>query len=46
MLTPFEVFQTYGIILWIYEEFYLFSFVLLFYSIYCYWKNAGKIMKN
>jgi len=46
MLTPFEVFQTYGIILWIYEEYYIFSFILLFYSLYSYWKNAGAIKKN
>jgi hypothetical protein len=46
MLTPFEVFQTYGIILWIYEEYYIFSFILLFYSLYSYWKNAGSIKKN
>jgi hypothetical protein len=46
MLTPFEVFQTYGIILWIYEQYYVFSFILLFYSLYSYWKNAGVIQKN
>ena len=46
MLTPFEVFQTYGIILWIYEQYYLFSFILLFYSLYSYWRNAGIIKKN
>lgn len=46
MLTPFEVFQTYGIILWIYEEYYLFSFILLGYSLYIYWRSAGAIKKN
>jgi hypothetical protein len=46
MLTPYEVFQTYGIILWIYEEYYIFSFVLLAYCLYTYWSNASEIKTN
>jgi cation-transporting P-type ATPase 13A2 len=41
MLTPYEVFQTYGIILWIYEEYYIFAFILLAYSVYTYWQNSS-----
>lgn len=41
MLTPYEVFQLYAIILWIYEEYYLFSFILLGYSVYTYWDNSS-----
>ena len=41
MLTPYEVFQLYGIILWIYEEYYIFSLTLLGYSLYTYWKDAS-----
>lgn len=46
MLTPYEVFQTYGIILWIYEEYYIFAFILLAYSIYTYWTNASDLRTN
>jgi hypothetical protein len=41
MLTPYEVFQTYGIILWIYEEYYIFAFILLAYSVYTYWMSSS-----
>lgn len=40
MLTPYEVFQLYAIILWIIEEYYIFSFLLLAYSMYTYWDNS------
>lgn len=46
MLTPYEVFQTYGIILWICEEYYIFAFILLGYSLYTYWTNSKDIMQN
>ena len=46
MLTPYEVFQLYAIILWIYEEYYLFSFILLGYSIYTYWGSSKEVVDN
>ena len=46
MLTPYEVFQLYAIILWIYEEYYLFSFILLGYSAYTYWDSSKEVVIN
>lgn len=46
MLTPYEVFQLYAIILWIYEEYYIFAFMLLAYSLYTYWDNSREIVRN
>lgn len=46
MLTPWEVFQMYAILLWIYEDYYLFSFILLGYSLYTYWVSSSEVAKN
>lgn len=46
MLTPYEVFQTYAILLWIYEEYYIFSYLLLAYSLYIYWQSSSEVTRN
>lgn len=46
MLTPYEVFQTYAILLWIYEEYYIFSFILLGYALYTYWLTSSQVVEN
>lgn len=46
MLTPYEVFQTYAIFLWIYEEYYIFSVLLLVYSLYTYWASSWEVVNN
>lgn len=46
MLTPYEVFQTYAILLWIYEEYYIFSFILMAYALYTYWETSTEVVQN
>ena len=46
MLTPYEVFQLYAIVLWIYEQYYIFSFILLAYSLYTYWTSSMEVVRN
>lgn len=33
-------------ILWIYERYYLFTIILLIYSLYNYWKTATEVRRN